>query len=165
MICQLSAPAKICNYGNSTSSGLKSLTTGAGDDILHEICLYFGSSWLELVTLSFSRAQLGTHLECFEGNLCWFWKLLNARKFLSDAGLQVVPGGGIEPSTHGFSVRPRQNPICCKCLIYQLVTSPHTLGGVGWNWVELGPRGQSDGQSEKVSQSNILWPLAGCFRA
>jgi hypothetical protein len=35
-----------------------------------------------------------------------------------------------------------------------------TLGGVGWNWVLLGARGQSHGQSEKLLQSNIL-----CFPA
>jgi hypothetical protein len=60
-------------------------------------------SWL--VTPRFSRAQLGTQLAYFEGISGWFWKLLNAREPLSDAALVLVPGGGIEPSTRGFSVR------------------------------------------------------------
>jgi hypothetical protein len=34
-----------------------------------------------------------------------FGKWLNLRKCLTDAALEVVPGGGIEPSTHGFPVR------------------------------------------------------------
>jgi hypothetical protein len=34
------------------------------------------------------------------------------------------------------------------------------LGIVGFRWVLLGPRGQSDGQSEKEMQSNILYLVA-----
>ena len=34
-----------------------------------------------------------------------FGNVLNLSKLLTDAALEVVPGGGIEPSTHGFSVR------------------------------------------------------------
>jgi hypothetical protein len=64
-----------------------------------------GWSWVRLDRIRFSRAQLGTHLGYFEGISGWFWRVLNARKPLTDAGLEVVPGGGIEPSTHGFSVR------------------------------------------------------------
>jgi hypothetical protein len=41
----------------------------------------------------------------FEGIRVWFWRPPNASKPLTDAGFEVVPGGGIEPSTHGFSVR------------------------------------------------------------
>ena len=39
----------------------------AGDDILHEICLYVGFSWFELVALRFSRAQFGIQRAYFEG--------------------------------------------------------------------------------------------------
>ena len=70
-----------------------------------EICLYFGWSWLKLVTVSFSRTQFGTHLGYFEGISRMFGMRLDTRKSLSDADLELVPGGGIEPSTHGFSVR------------------------------------------------------------
>ena len=111
--------------------------------------LDFGLSWFELVTLSFSRAQLGTQLGYFEGILGISRRGLNLRKCLSDAALAVVPGGGIEPSTHGFSVRLMQSSICCKYLIYQLAPVSSTLGFVGFRWVLLGPRGQSDGQSER----------------
>jgi len=64
---------------------------------------HFGLRWLELDTMRFSRAQLGTHSGYFEGILKGFWRRLNGRKPLSDDGLELVPGGGIEPSTHGFS--------------------------------------------------------------
>jgi hypothetical protein len=43
----------------------------------------------------------------FEGISGWFWKLLYARKSLTDAGLEVVPGDGIEPPTRGFEERSR----------------------------------------------------------
>ena len=69
----------------------------------NQCCL--GWSWLQLVTLGFSRAQFGTQLAYFEGISGWFWKLLKDREPMSDAGIGLVPGGGIEPSTHGFSVR------------------------------------------------------------
>ena len=65
--------------------------------------LDFGFSWLRLATLRFSRAQPGTQPECFEGISGWLWRLLKDRKPLKDAEFRVVPGGGIEPSTHGFS--------------------------------------------------------------
>ena len=66
--------------------------------------------------MRFSRAQFGAQLGYFEG----IWEVSrrdqNLRKRLWDAGLELahqtkpegrslVPGGGIEPSTHGFSVR------------------------------------------------------------
>ena len=54
--------------------------------------------------MSFSRTQLGTHPEYFEGFSRVLGRSLNLRKSLSDAGFELVPGGGIEPSTHGFSV-------------------------------------------------------------
>jgi hypothetical protein len=66
--------------------------------------LDLGWSWFGLVTLGFSRAQFGTQPGYFEGISGWFRRVLDARKPLTDAGLEVVPGGGIEPSTHGFSV-------------------------------------------------------------
>ena len=69
------------------------------------IPLELGWSWLRLDRIRFSRAQLGTQLEHFEGFSGWFRRLLADRKPLTDAGLELVPGGGIEPSTHGFSVR------------------------------------------------------------
>ena len=53
--------------------------------------------------ITFSRAQLGTQPGYFGGISDWFWRLLKDRKPLSEEGLKVVPGGGIEPSTHGFS--------------------------------------------------------------
>jgi hypothetical protein len=53
----------------------------------------------------FSRAQLGTQPEHFGSISCLFPRLQNVRKPLTEVGLGVVPGGGIEPSTHGFSVR------------------------------------------------------------
>jgi hypothetical protein len=65
--------------------------------------LDFGFSWLRLATLRFSRAQPGAQLKCFKDISGWFWRLLKDRKPLLDAGFGVVPGGGIEPSTHGFS--------------------------------------------------------------
>ena len=58
---------------------------------------------MELVTLGFSRAQLGTQLGYFEGFSGWFQELLKDRKPLTGADLEVVPRGGIEPSTRGFS--------------------------------------------------------------
>jgi len=61
-------------------------------------------SWLRLVTPGFSRAQFGTQLGHFEGISAWDWRLLKGRKLLTDARFEVVLGGGIEPSTHGFSV-------------------------------------------------------------
>ena len=64
-----------------------------------------GWSWQELAVLRFLRAQLGTQLGHFEGTSDWFFMMLKDCKPLSEAGLEVVPGGGIEPSTHGFSVR------------------------------------------------------------
>jgi hypothetical protein len=71
---------------------------------IFHFCLYFGWSWFELVALRFSRTQLGTHLGYFEGFLRVLGRRSNLRKSLSDEGLELVPGGGIEPSTHGFSV-------------------------------------------------------------
>jgi hypothetical protein len=65
--------------------------------------LYLGFSWLEWDKASFSRAQFGTHLGYFRRIWGIFRWNLNLQKRLSDAGLEVVPGGGIEPSTHGFS--------------------------------------------------------------
>ena len=73
-----------------------------------------GWSWLRLVALKFSRAQLGTQLGYFEGFSSWFWRMLKDRKPLTDAGLKVVPGGGIEPSTHGFSERSSQPAKCSQ---------------------------------------------------
>jgi hypothetical protein len=72
-----------------------------------------GWSWLRLDMIKFSRAQPGTQPECFEGISGWLWRLLKDRKPFSDAGFEVVPGGGIEPSTHGFSVRAPEfhNPL------------------------------------------------------
>ena len=69
------------------------------------ICLYFGWSWFEWVTMRFSRAQLGTHPYHFGHISGISSRRLNGRKPLSDEGLELVPGGGIEPSTHGFSGR------------------------------------------------------------
>ena len=68
-------------------------------------CTDLTQSWLELAVVGLSRAQLGTQLGYFEGIWGWCWVELNARKVLTDALLELVPGGGIEPSTHGFSVR------------------------------------------------------------
>jgi hypothetical protein len=67
--------------------------------------LYFGWSWLELDKVSFSRTQFGTHLGYFADISGVFPGGLNLRKCLWDAGFELVPGGGIEPSTHGFSGR------------------------------------------------------------
>jgi hypothetical protein len=53
--------------------------------------------------VSFSRTQFGTQQGYFEGISEVFGDWLNLRKCLTDAALEVVPGGGIEPSTHGFS--------------------------------------------------------------
>ena len=69
------------------------------------ISVYFGSTWLELDTLGFSRTQFGTQQGYFEGISGLSEKRLDLRNCLTDAALEVVPGGGIEPSTHGFSVR------------------------------------------------------------
>jgi len=66
--------------------------------------LILGLSWLRLVTIKLSQVQPGTQLGRFEAFSSLLRNLLNARKPLKDAGLEVVPGGGIEPSTHGFSV-------------------------------------------------------------
>ena len=92
----------------------------------------------------------------FEGISGILGKRLNLRKYFTDAALEVVPGGGIEPSTHGFSVRLAKTPIRCKYYIYQFVRNCTTLGFFGFHWVLLGSRGQSDGQSEKGIISNIL---------
>ena len=54
--------------------------------------------------MRFSQAQLGTHPGHFEGILKGFCRRPKGRKCLTDSGLELVPGGGIEPSTHGFSV-------------------------------------------------------------
>jgi hypothetical protein len=65
---------------------------------------YFGFSWLELDTVSFPRTQFWAQQGHFEGISEVFGKRLNLRKCLMEAALEVVPGGGIEPSTLGFSV-------------------------------------------------------------
>ena len=67
-------------------------------------------------TLGFSRAQFGTQLGHLEGFSGWLWMLCNARKPLTDAGFEMVPGGGIEPSTHGFSERSTQPTKCSQLL-------------------------------------------------
>jgi hypothetical protein len=66
---------------------------------------HFGWSWLELGMLRFSRAQLGTQLGYLEAVSGRCRRRLFARKSVTEAGLEVVPGDGIEPPTRGFSVR------------------------------------------------------------
>jgi len=60
--------------------------------------------WPGLDRVRSSRTQFGTHLGNFEVFSEVFRKQPNHRKSFSKAGLELVPGGGIEPSTHGFSV-------------------------------------------------------------
>jgi hypothetical protein len=55
---------------------------------LSKFSLHFGWSWLELDTLSFSRAQFGTHLGYFEGIGCWVRRL---RDEVIDAGCGILP--------------------------------------------------------------------------
>jgi len=88
--------------------------------------LHFGLSWLESDTVRLSRAQLGTQLGLFEGSSRWFRSRLSACKALTAAGFEVVPGGGIEPSTHGFS---GQSFPAIRCLPRLLSTrhEPHSL--------------------------------------
>jgi hypothetical protein len=57
------------------------------------IPLYFGSSWLELDTVSFSRTQFWAQQGYFEGISGLSEKRLNLCKCLTDAALEVVPGG------------------------------------------------------------------------
>jgi len=59
-----------------------------------------------LAALRFSRAQFGIQLGCYEGILEVSRRGQNLRKYLWDEALELVPGGGIEPSTYGFSVPP-----------------------------------------------------------
>jgi hypothetical protein len=84
-----------------------------------------------LDTIRFSRPQFEIQLGYFEGISDWFRRQLKDRKPLKDAGFGVVPAGGIEPSTHGFSVRPGQSIIYCNRLIYMHLVSSLTLGFVG----------------------------------
>ena len=77
---------------------------------------YFGSSWLELDTVRFSRTQFWAQQGHFEDISGLFERRLNLRKCLTDAALEVVPGGGIEPSTHGFSVLYRDPAKYCQIL-------------------------------------------------
>ncbi len=110
----------------------------------------FGWTWPELGILSFSRAQPGTQLVYLGAFSRGFRRRSDARKCLTDAGLAMVPGGGIEPSTHGFSVRSEQTSNYCNCLIYQCVSYSLTLGIVGLFWVISVRRGQSHGQSQNL---------------
>jgi hypothetical protein len=50
-------------------------------------------SWLELVTVRFPRAQLGTQPGYFEGISKILRRNSNLRKCLWDAGFVMVPGG------------------------------------------------------------------------
>jgi len=53
-----------------------------------EIYPYLCFSWLQLVVLSFSRAQPGTHLGYFEGIGCWVRRL---RDEVIGAGCGILP--------------------------------------------------------------------------
>jgi hypothetical protein len=123
-----------------------------------------GWSWLRLDRIRFSRAQLGTQLGHFEGFSGWFWRLLNARKPLKEAGLKVVPGGGIEPSTHGFSERSAQpakhsqiltkSETCVRFLLvdtYQVLPSFDTAFGT-----QMGRRIARNPPKWPVIQPNFL---------
>ena len=57
------------------------------------IYLYFGSSWLELDRVSFSRTQFWAQQGHFGGISGVLGKRLNLRKYFTDAALEVVPGG------------------------------------------------------------------------
>ena len=124
--------------------------------LTYRFSLYLCCSWLELIALSFSRAQFWAQLGYFNGISERFLERVCARKSLSDAGFEVVPGGGIEPSTRGFSVRSAKTRKSFKYLIYKGLAFSPTLGFFGFFRVFLGPRGQSDGQSQARVISNFL---------
>jgi len=81
--------------------------------------------------MKFLRAQFWTQPMYFEGILGCFLRLLKSCKSLSDAGLEVVPGDGIEPPTRGFSVRWTKTCKSFNCLPYKYVVFSPTLDIVG----------------------------------
>jgi hypothetical protein len=68
------------------------------------ISLHFGSSWLELDRVSFSRAQFWAQQGHFEGIFGYCGRRLNARKPFSDADLDGTEGGN---RTHTPLTGPR----------------------------------------------------------
>ena len=64
--------------------------------------------WPDLAALGYAEILAGTVLGTFgyfENTQRISQKSSDANKPFSDAGLEVVPGDGIEPPTRGFSVR------------------------------------------------------------
>ena len=102
-----------------------------------------------LVTLRFSRAQFGTHLGYFESISGVLWKTAKACKCLSDAGLGLVPGGGIEPSTHGFSVPVSDYRKYHKCFNYRNMHSSSALVFIGKSWLLLAVTSTEQAQSKR----------------